>query len=58
MGGELCSLLDECAGLGVAVVGEAMLDTYLEGNASRFCSENGVESRTECARKARQRRKP
>jgi D-beta-D-heptose 7-phosphate kinase/D-beta-D-heptose 1-phosphate adenosyltransferase len=32
--------LDECAGLGVAVVGEAMLDTYLEGQAAR-CLHRG-----------------
>jgi hypothetical protein len=46
MRANLSRWIDAFAGLPVAVLGEAMLDTYLEGNASRFCSENGVESRS------------
>jgi D-beta-D-heptose 7-phosphate kinase/D-beta-D-heptose 1-phosphate adenosyltransferase len=38
----LSPLLDAFAGLGVLVLGEAMLDTYLEGSAGRFCPEAPV----------------
>src|SRR4051794_21884751 len=39
---DLAPLLDALAGRGVAVLGEAMLDGYLEGAVSRFCPEAPV----------------
>jgi D-beta-D-heptose 7-phosphate kinase/D-beta-D-heptose 1-phosphate adenosyltransferase len=38
----LAALVDRFAGLEVAVLGEAMLDTYLEGSTHRFCQEAPV----------------
>jgi D-beta-D-heptose 7-phosphate kinase/D-beta-D-heptose 1-phosphate adenosyltransferase len=43
-------LLDAFAGLRVAVVGEAMLDTHLDGEASRFCPEGPVPAVSVSAR--------
>jgi D-beta-D-heptose 7-phosphate kinase/D-beta-D-heptose 1-phosphate adenosyltransferase len=42
MNTNLPQLIDALAGLKVLVLGEAMLDTYLEGNVSRFCQEAPV----------------
>jgi D-beta-D-heptose 7-phosphate kinase / D-beta-D-heptose 1-phosphate adenosyltransferase len=39
---NLPALVERCAGLEVAVIGEAMLDTYLEGSTRRFCQEAPV----------------
>jgi D-beta-D-heptose 7-phosphate kinase/D-beta-D-heptose 1-phosphate adenosyltransferase len=39
MNSDLAQLIDAFAGLRVFVIGEAMLDTYLEGSAGRFCQE-------------------
>jgi D-beta-D-heptose 7-phosphate kinase/D-beta-D-heptose 1-phosphate adenosyltransferase len=39
---DLLPLLDAFAGLNVLVLGEAMLDSYLEGSAGRFCPEAPV----------------
>jgi D-beta-D-heptose 7-phosphate kinase/D-beta-D-heptose 1-phosphate adenosyltransferase len=39
---HLLSLLDAWAGLRVVVLGEAMLDSYLDGSAHRFCPEAPV----------------
>jgi D-beta-D-heptose 7-phosphate kinase/D-beta-D-heptose 1-phosphate adenosyltransferase len=39
---DFLPLLDAFAGLDVLVLGEAMLDSYLEGSASRFCPEAPV----------------
>jgi D-beta-D-heptose 7-phosphate kinase/D-beta-D-heptose 1-phosphate adenosyltransferase len=42
MNSDLLPLLDACAGLRVLVIGEAMLDSYLEGQTGRFCREAPV----------------
>jgi D-beta-D-heptose 7-phosphate kinase/D-beta-D-heptose 1-phosphate adenosyltransferase len=42
MNPHLPQLIDPFAGLNVLVVGEAMLDRYLEGTTSRFCPEAPV----------------
>jgi D-beta-D-heptose 7-phosphate kinase/D-beta-D-heptose 1-phosphate adenosyltransferase len=42
MNPNLPALIDAFAGLNVLVVGEVMLDTYLEGAAGRFCPEAPV----------------
>jgi D-beta-D-heptose 7-phosphate kinase/D-beta-D-heptose 1-phosphate adenosyltransferase len=42
--------LDAFRDLRVVVVGEAMLDTYLEGEAARFCPEGPVPAVTITAR--------
>jgi D-beta-D-heptose 7-phosphate kinase/D-beta-D-heptose 1-phosphate adenosyltransferase len=47
---DLHRLLDAIADLRVAVLGEAMLDTYLEGEAARFCPEGPVPAVTVTAR--------
>src|SRR4051812_1326483 len=39
---HLPPLLDACAGLDVVVLGDAMLDAYLEGGVGRFCPEAPV----------------
>jgi D-beta-D-heptose 7-phosphate kinase / D-beta-D-heptose 1-phosphate adenosyltransferase len=39
---NLLSLLDSFAHLRIVVLGEAMLDSYLEGSATRFCPEAPV----------------
>jgi bifunctional ADP-heptose synthase (sugar kinase/adenylyltransferase) len=39
MAANLSDWFDAFPGLRVAVLGEAMLDTHLEGNPSRFCPE-------------------
>jgi bifunctional ADP-heptose synthase (sugar kinase/adenylyltransferase) len=39
MNPNLPQLIDAFAGLHVAVLGEAMLDSYLEGSTGRFCPE-------------------
>ncbi len=41
-GGSLTELIDAFAGLGVVVVGDAMLDSYLEGASSRLSAEAPV----------------
>jgi D-beta-D-heptose 7-phosphate kinase/D-beta-D-heptose 1-phosphate adenosyltransferase len=46
----LCRLLDAFTGLRVAVLGDAMLDTYLEGQAGRFCPEAPVPAVTVISR--------
>lgn len=38
----LAQLIDRFAGLRVAVVGDAMLDSYFEGAAERLCREAPV----------------
>ncbi len=42
MNAELLQLIDAVAGLRVAVIGEAMLDSYVEGSVGRFCQEAPV----------------
>src|SRR5439155_2952839 len=42
MNTSLSQWIDAFAGLRVVVLGEAMLDTYLEGTAGRFCQEAPV----------------
>src|SRR5437764_546358 len=42
MNSNLPQLIDAFAGLDVLVLGEAMLDSYLEGTVSRFCQEAPV----------------
>jgi D-beta-D-heptose 7-phosphate kinase/D-beta-D-heptose 1-phosphate adenosyltransferase len=42
MNPNLPQLIDAFAGLNVVVVGEAMLDSYLEGSTGRFCPEAPV----------------
>ncbi|MCA1684635.1 MAG: PfkB family carbohydrate kinase [Planctomycetia bacterium] len=42
MTGDLPRLVDAFAGLDVVVIGEAMLDTYLEGTTGRLCREAPV----------------
>jgi len=42
MNASLSQWIDAFAGLRVVVLGEAMLDTYLEGTAGRFCQEAPV----------------
>ena len=42
MNTNLSALVDAFAGLKVLVLGEAMLDTYLEGSTGRFCQEAPV----------------
>jgi D-beta-D-heptose 7-phosphate kinase / D-beta-D-heptose 1-phosphate adenosyltransferase len=42
MNNELLRLVDRFAGLRVAVIGEAMLDVYAEGEVSRLCREAPV----------------
>jgi D-beta-D-heptose 7-phosphate kinase / D-beta-D-heptose 1-phosphate adenosyltransferase len=42
MSPNLAALVDRFAGLEVAVIGEAMLDSYLEGSIHRFCPEAPV----------------
>jgi D-beta-D-heptose 7-phosphate kinase / D-beta-D-heptose 1-phosphate adenosyltransferase len=42
MNAELLQLIDAVAGLRVAVLGEAMLDSYVEGSVGRFCQEAPV----------------
>ncbi len=42
MSANLLSLIDAFAGLNVAVIGEAILDTYLAGTTGRFCREAPV----------------
>ena len=39
MSANLPQLIDAFAVRGVLVVGEAMLDSYLEGHTGRFCPE-------------------
>lgn len=39
---QISSLIDRFAGLNVLVIGEAMLDSYLEGDARRICREAPV----------------
>jgi D-beta-D-heptose 7-phosphate kinase/D-beta-D-heptose 1-phosphate adenosyltransferase len=46
MAADLPRLLDAFAGLDVIVLGEAMLDVYLEGAAGRFCPEAPVPAIT------------
>jgi D-beta-D-heptose 7-phosphate kinase/D-beta-D-heptose 1-phosphate adenosyltransferase len=36
---DLSRLIDACSGLNVVVIGEAVLDIYLEGNIERLCRE-------------------
>jgi D-beta-D-heptose 7-phosphate kinase/D-beta-D-heptose 1-phosphate adenosyltransferase len=36
---DLSRLIDTCAGAKVLVIGDAMLDVYLEGNIGRLCRE-------------------
>ena len=47
MNHALSKYLDACSGLRVLVIGEAMLDSYLEGGSSRLCRR---EQETPCAR--------
>jgi D-beta-D-heptose 7-phosphate kinase/D-beta-D-heptose 1-phosphate adenosyltransferase len=42
MSAELLQLIDSVAGLRVTVLGEAMLDCYVEGSVGRFCQEAPV----------------
>src|SRR4051794_28542654 len=42
MNASLSVLIDRFAGLEVVVLGEAMLDVYLEGSAERLCREAPV----------------
>jgi D-beta-D-heptose 7-phosphate kinase/D-beta-D-heptose 1-phosphate adenosyltransferase len=42
MNSSLPGLIDRFAGLNVIVIGEAMLDSYLEGTADRICREAPV----------------
>src|SRR5947209_7236623 len=42
MSANLPQLIDAFAGRGVLVLGEAMLDSYLEGHTGRFCPEAPV----------------
>ncbi|RJQ52082.1 MAG: D-glycero-beta-D-manno-heptose 1-phosphate adenylyltransferase [Actinobacteria bacterium] len=42
MNGELLDLIDSFAGLDVLVVGDVILDVYLEGDAARLCREAPV----------------
>ena len=37
MNANLTARVDRFAGLEIAVLGEAMLDSYLEGSTRRFC---------------------
>src|SRR5690349_21310156 len=39
---DLSALIDGFAGLDILVIGEAMLDSYLEGSADRLCPEAPV----------------
>lgn len=39
MNPELLPWIDKLAGLRIAVLGEAMLDVYLDGTVQRFCQE-------------------
>ena len=44
MSTELLSYAEAFAGLDVLVLGEAMLDSYLEGSANRFCQDRRLSS--------------
>src|SRR5262245_19908131 len=46
MNTEFCRWIDAFAGLRVIVLGEAMLDTYLQGHSDHFCSEAPVPAVT------------
>src|SRR4051794_38093098 len=42
MNWNLASLVERFAGIEVAVIGEAMIDTYLDGSTHRLCQEAPV----------------